>query len=85
MKRIPIFFQFALRTVLRLRRPDFDLLASHVEAYVEGQDPIAGKSGIEKAQTVVQAVRPLVPESHAALANQIIRLLIEIVLISARK
>jgi hypothetical protein len=85
MKQLPRIFQFLLRTFLRLRKQDFDVIADRVEMFARGQEHVVNKTGPEKAMAVVEAAKPFVPESHSKMAGQIVRLFIEMYLILRRQ
>ena len=85
MNKIPTLLRLALRWFLNLTAKDFDNLLTAIDLFVGGQELLKAKPGIEKAQSVIEAALEYVPDSHRGLAKQIIKLLIEVVLIIRRR
>lgn len=79
-----IILQFALASLAKLDMAALRRIWDSIERLVSGFELSTGMTGQEKLDYVVERVSRMIPENRRAIGPQIVRAVVELVLISIR-
>ena len=84
MSTMKTILQFALAAIARLDMETLRTLWSAIERLVSGFEVTSSMTGAQKIDYVLERVGKMIPENRRRIAEQIIRAIVEIVLIVIR-